>query len=325
MVTIRIGENEKDQRLDRFLRKYYRNAPLSLIYKLIRTAVKVNGVRVDKKTILCQGDEIFIDISEKEEEGFLSIKRVETAQKQFGIAYEDQNLLVVEKPFGLLTHGTKKGEKDTLTNQVMGYLIENGDFSPDREKIFTPSPVNRLDRNTTGLVMFGKNAGTVRALSQMIREGNRIRRFYMVITHGEIKEPMLLMDRMYKDKSENKMRIDRTKRKKPKSVMKTNIFPLKTSGGYSLVEAELLTGRTHQIRAQLANAGYPILGDMKYGKPEVHLNKEIITRVKAQQLHAWRLAFEKCISPLEYMTGKEIYCQLPKNMSRIKTILFKDQ
>lgn len=324
MVIIRIEENEKNQRLDRFLRKYYRNAPLSYIYKLIRTAVKVNGVRVDEKTKLCQGDEISIDISKKEEKDFFSVKHIETARKQFGIAYEDKNILVVEKPFGLLTHGTRQKEKDTLTNQVIGYLIETGEYSPDNERIFSPSPVNRLDRNTTGLVIFGKSAEAVRSLSRMFREKISIRRYYLAIIHGEIQKPMLLFDRMYKDKSENIMKTKIATCEKPETIMETQIFPLKTVKGYSLVEAELLTGKTHQIRAQLAKAGYPILGDRKYGSVESRQIDARIPKAKAQLLHAWRIVFENCFPPLEYMVGKEIRCELPKDMKKIETALFKE-
>ena len=325
MVIIRIEENEKDQRLDRFLRKYYRNAPLSHLYKLIRTAVKVNGARVDKKTMLSRGDEISIDISEEEEKGFIPVKRIETARRQFDIAYEDKNILIVEKPFGLLTHGTRQEQKETLTNQVIGYLIESGNFHPDREKIFTPSPVNRLDRNTTGLVIFGKNAEAIRSLSQMLRENNCIRRFYLAVTHGEVSESMVLMDRMYKDRSENIMRINRSARGKPELVMRTQIAPMAITKGYSLIEAELLTGKSHQIRAQLANAGYPILGDRKYKYAGNRQTYAKIPMPKGQQLHAWRIVFRNCITPLEYMEGKEIRCDLPKDMKKIKAILFKEQ
>lgn len=325
MIIIRIEENEKDQRLDRFLRKYYRNAPLGHIYKLIRTAVKVNGTRVDKKTKLSRGDEISIDISEEEEKGFISVRRIETVRRQFGIAYEDKNILIVEKPLGLLTHGTRREQKDTLTNQVVGYLIETGDFHPHRERIFTPSPVNRLDRNTTGLVIFGKNAEAIRILSQMLRENNCIRRFYLAVTYGEILESMLLVDRMYKDRSKNVMRINRSAKEKPELLMRTQIVPMMITKDYSLIEAELLTGKSHQIRAQLAKAGYPILGDRKYKYTENRQTHAKIPMLKGQQLHAWRIVFRNCIYPLEYMEGKEIRCDLPEDMKKIKAILFKKQ
>ena len=152
MVKIEIGKNEQNQRLDKFLRKYLANAPLSFIYKAIRKDVKVNGKRGKEDTLLQLGDEVTLYISETDMEKFRKERRGGRVKRQFSIAYEDENILAAVKPYGLLTHGDSREKKNHLANQVIDYLIEKGDYNPRIEKTFTPAPVNRLDRNTTGLV-----------------------------------------------------------------------------------------------------------------------------------------------------------------------------
>jgi 23S rRNA pseudouridine955/2504/2580 synthase len=321
MVRMKITANEENQRLDRFLKKYYRNAPLSYIYKLLRTGVKVNGKRVSPNTRLVLGDELTIDISKEEESAYLTREKPRTAKRQFRIIYEDENLLIVEKPFGLLVHGTAEEGKETLSNQVMGYLIDSGAYSPNQERTFVPSPVNRLDRNTTGLVIFGKNAEALRGLSQMMREKGFIRKYYLTVVHGEMKDPILLRDRMEKDRGANKVRILNDGSEAGK-LMETRAKPLKRASGLTLVEVELVTGRTHQIRAHLAKAGYPVIGDRKYGDGQK--DAKLLRRfpLKSQFLHAYRLVFENCLPPLEYMRGKEFQCDLPAGMKDISEELF---
>ncbi len=184
MENIQITKNEENQRLDRFLRKYLKNASLSYIYKAIRKDVKVNGKRGKEDQILYEGDEISLYMDSDEIEEFQKKKDRPQGKRQFRVAYEDENVLVVEKPFGLLTHGDITEKKNTLANQVLGYLIEEGKYSPRNERTFVPSPVNRLDRNTTGLVIFGKNAAALAALNKMIRERTSIKKYYWTIVAG---------------------------------------------------------------------------------------------------------------------------------------------
>ena len=158
MIEFRIEKNDAGQRLDRFLRKYLVNASLGQIYKMIRKDVKVDGKRPKEKDILQEGAILKLYISDDELEALKGKKKRVAAKKQFKIVYEDDNMLIVSKPFGLLTHGDGREKKNHLANQVVDYLISTGKFDPSASSTFTPSPVNRLDRNTTGLVIFGKNA-----------------------------------------------------------------------------------------------------------------------------------------------------------------------
>jgi len=321
MIKLTITENEENQRLDRFLKKYFRNAPLSYIYKLIRKNVKVNGKRTDVERMLAVSDEITIYISEDEAKAFQEKKTLSTAKKQFRIAYEDENIIIVEKPFGLLVHGDKTEKKNTLANQVTGYLAEKGEYVPGREKTFVPSPVNRLDRNTTGLVIFGKNNRSLQSLNLMIRERGYIHKYYLTIVHGELTKELTLKDKMEKDEIRNTVKVISLDSPEGK-VMETVARPLKTVRGFTLVEVELVTGRTHQIRAHLAKAGFPVIGDIKYGGKLSNKKMDEKFHLTTQFLHAYRLYFEGGAGPLDYLKGLEVKSNLPPNLEAIRADLF---
>ncbi len=209
MTEFEIGINEADQRLDRFLRKYLKGAPLGYIYKIIRKDVKVNGSRAKNDLILKRGDCVALYLKDEELAAFLSrpLNRPKT-KKMFGVAYEDQNILAAEKPFGLLTHGDAYEKRNTLVNQVTDYLIEKGEYSPRHEKSFRPAAVNRLDRNTTGLVLFGKNSAALRDLNRMVQDKDAVGKYYITVVCGELTEEMRLTGRLTKDETRNRVSVD---------------------------------------------------------------------------------------------------------------------
>ncbi|HWQ77196.1 MAG TPA: RluA family pseudouridine synthase [Anaerovoracaceae bacterium] len=321
MIRITITENEENQRLDRFLKKYFRNASLSHIYKLIRKDVKVNGKRAAIETMLSLGDELTVYIPEEEAERYRERKAPGRSKKQFRIAYEDENVIIVEKPFGLLVHGDKTEKKNTLANQVAGYLAEMGEYDPGRERTFAPSPVNRLDRNTTGLVIFGKNNKALQSLNRMIRERGYVRKYYLTVVHGEMKKSLKLKDKMEKDERTNTVRVLDPGTEGGK-IMETVARPLATAKGYTLVEVELVTGRTHQIRAHLAKAGFPVIGDVKYANKGQNKKIELDFNLTTQLLHAYKLCFDGGAAPLEYMKGMEVKAELPANFEVITASIF---
>lgn len=321
MINIEIGKNEQEQRLDKFLRKYLENAPLSFIYKAIRKDVKVNGKRAREDTMLRLGDTVSLYIREEDLSAFQKKRAFSHARRQFQIAYEDENILAAVKPRGLLTHGDQNEKKNHLANQVTDYLIETGAYHPRLERTFAPAPANRLDRNTTGLVLFGKTAEALRELNRLIRSRDQIQKFYLTIAAGELKEPLRLKSRMVKDRSKNRITV--TEAAGEGLEMETLARPLIARGGYSLIEAELVTGRTHQIRAHLASAGYPIIGDAKYGDPRVNGRMRQRFGLSAQLLHAHCLRFAAADGPLAYLAGQEITARLPEDFERIKRAIFE--
>ncbi len=322
MLQFTVGENEANQRLDKFLKKYLKGAPLSYIYKLIRKDVKINGKRMPIETILSAGDQVAIYITQEEADSYRERKMAyNRSKRQFGIAFEDENLIIVEKPMGLLTHGDQTEKKNTLVNQVTGYLAEKGEYDPRTEKTFVPAAVNRLDRNTTGLVVFGKNSRTLQTLNKMIRDRDHLKKYYMTIVGGELKKELILKDKMEKDERSNTVRVVSRESEAGKD-METIVRPLASKGNFTLVEVELVTGRTHQIRAHLARAGHPVIGDSKYGDPSVNRAIDRKYGLTTQFLHAYRLRFTNCAPPLEYMEGREVTAPLPPALAEIRKDLF---
>ena len=327
MIKLIITENQGGQRLDRFLKKYFDKAPLSHIYKMIRKDVKVNGKRSAAEAMLSAGDELTLYISQEDAEALQKPPKKVKAKKQFLIAYEDENILAAEKPFGLLTHGDKTEKKNHLANQVLDYLIEKGEYNPRIDRTFSPSPANRLDRNTTGLVLFGKKAGTLKELNRLIRERNCINKYYLTVVCGKLEHPLELCDRMTKDSGLNVTSVIPLDSEDGK-IMETIATPLEygmlDGKWFTLTEVKIVTGRTHQIRAHLASAGFPLLGDVKYGNPTVNRWASSKFGLNTQLLHAQRLEFADLgdSSELAYLQDKTIEGRLPDNFERIKKSIF---
>ncbi|MDR2156958.1 MAG: RluA family pseudouridine synthase [Clostridiales Family XIII bacterium] len=306
--------------MDRFLRKYLADAPLGLIYRLIRKNVKVNGKRVGADVMLRTGDEVDLFLPDETIEAMRRAKRTVKAKKQFRVVFEDGNILVVDKPFGLLTHGDGKEKKNTLANQVMGYLTDTGAYAPTAAAVFTPAPVNRLDRNTTGLVVFGKTADAVRDFNAMMRTAGDVDKFYLTVVKGTLAEELVLRDRMLKDRRLNRVAVLPAESGEGKAA-ETVAFPVAPLGAYTLVEVRLVTGRTHQIRAHMAEAGHPVVGDAKYGDRAVNAHMEESFGLTTQFLHACRIRINTGRGSLAYLSGRVFESALPENLKRIETAL----
>ena len=328
MIKITVMENQGNQRLDRFLKKYFAKAPLSLVYRMIRKDVKVNGRRRQPETVIAAGDEISVYISDAEADELRRQARRPAARKTFAVVYEDENILVAAKPFGLLTHGDGREKKDHLANQVLAYLADNGAYDPAADDVFAPAPANRLDRNTTGLVIFGKNSAALRELNAMIRERDALRKTYLTIAAGRILEAVDLEDSMVKDEEKNLVRIAEAQDAPEAKAMQTHVQPLAVGRAanlfFTFAEVEIRTGRTHQIRVQLAAAGHPLIGDRKYGDKKVNDYVGARYGLTTQLLHASRLTFAHCREdgPLAYLQGREFTCPLPERFRRIKEDVF---
>ena len=308
--------------MDRVLKKILKEASLSFIYRVIRKDVKVNGKRVSGETLLELGDsiEIFLPDEQIKELGRSRTARHPSAKKQFGVVFEDENVLVVNKPFGLLTHGDESEKKNTLTNQVVSYLASAGNSIGSDTNIFVPAPANRLDRNTTGLVLFGKTLPAARDLAAMLRGGEEgspyVEKAYLTIVKGTLKKPLTLKARMTRDGETNTTKVLPEASGEGRSMV-MEAYPVSAGRGYTLVEARLLTGRTHQIRAQLAAAGFPVIGDRKYG--DVAENRKMLQkyRLQAQLLHARRLTISEGLGSLEYLKGNTFLAEPPDRFLEI--------
>lgn len=321
MREVTITANDAGQRLDRFLKKYLCNAPLSLVYKAVRKDVKLNGKRAKEETVLSEGDVLQLYLSEEDLDAFTQKKRRAAAKRQFTVAYEDENVLVVCKPFGLLVHGDSSEKKDTLANQAVDYLIGKGEYVPRLEKSFVPSPVHRLDRNTTGLVVFGKNAQALRILSAALARDSGFAKYYDTIVCGSLKQELHLKNRLRKDEKTNTVRVLPESSAEGKYI-ETIARPLYTDGRYTLVEVELVTGRSHQIRAHLQYAGFPLIGDAKYGDRRQNARIAERTGLTTQLLHARRLIFTGLEEPLAYLNGQQAEAPLPPQWAFIQKECF---
>ncbi len=306
MREITVGTNDAGQRIDRFLKKYLRNAPLSAVYMILRKDLKLNGKRVKEDHMLEESDVITLYIPDSDIEAWTKSRDSgpKKAKKQFSVLYENDDMIIVNKPFGLLVHGDKGEKKNTLANQVIDHLIEKGDYDPRSEKSFVPSPVHRLDRNTTGIVVFGKNAESLRRLSKLFREekSEGLRKFYYTFVHGTVETPLHLKGRLVKDEKKNIAKVLPENAEEGKYI-ETVVVPVAVSknGKYSLVEIELVTGRSHQIRAHLASIGHPLVGDTKYGGKEIRSrNGDWSLGHTTQALHAHKIVIGdiECEAPL---------------------------
>lgn len=321
-MRFEAGDNEAGRRLDRVLKKTFGEAPLSFIYKMIRKDVKVNGKRVSGETLLKPGDnvEVFLPDEQIEELRRKHSTKAPGVKKQFGVVFEDEALLVVNKPFGLLTHGDDIEKKNTLANQVVAYLSDTGSYVPGGTKIFSPSPANRLDRNTTGLVLFGKTMPAARDLARMLQGsesgGAHVEKAYLTIVKGTLTKPLTLKARMERDGKTNITKILSGNSGEGR-VMVTEVRPLAVGKEYTLVEALLLTGRTHQIRAQLAAAGFPVIGDRKYGDADANRQAARKYGLAAQLLHAYRLTVSEGFGSLLYLKGKNFRAEPPARFAEI--------
>ena len=303
MRTLEIKKNDAGQRLDKFLQKHFKTLPKSLMYKYIRKkCIKINGKKCEIQTILCEGDVLtfyikdeFFEESEKKSYEFMK------APKKFDIVYEDENIILIDKKPGVIVHPDKNYHFDSLITRVQHYLYDKGEYDPEEEKSFSPALVNRIDRNTGGIVIAAKNAESLRILNLKMKT-RELEKFYLCLVYGiPEKSSDTLHGYITKNESKNKVTVHKSKVENSKEIQ-TKYDVLDSNDKYSLVEIELLTGRTHQIRAHMASIGHPLVGDTKYG-----YNKKAPDNIKYQALYSYKLRFNFSEESgcLKYLNGKE--------------------
>ncbi|MBR0301998.1 MAG: RluA family pseudouridine synthase [Bacilli bacterium] len=313
MLKKTISSLEAHQRVDKYLRKYLSQAPLSFIYKLFRKKdVKINGHWVKENYILNEGEELVVYVSDEQLEEFNQPRKVEKVSLNHPIIYEDENILVINKPRGLLVHGDKDEQRVTLANEVLNYLYFKGEYDPKENQAFRPAPAHRLDRNTSGLVLFAKNLECLQILEDLFKDKEEIDKIYLALVKGHLDEVMMIDAPLLKDEKTGLVKIS----KQGKSAL-TSVEPYKYYDDLSLVKVQIFTGRTHQIRVHLASKGLPVVGDSKYG--DFQLNKEFkdLYKFDNQFLHAYQIRFKNIKGKLSYLSNKTLTAPLPKKEEEI--------
>ncbi len=290
MRELTIGKNDSGQRLDKFLQKRFRTMPKAMMYMYIRKkCVKRNGKKCAIDDILREGDVLTFYIKDEFfEAGKEKHYEFMKAPTKLEIVYEDENLIKKKKKPGLIAHQDKSYHFDSLVSRVQHYLYEKGEYDPEEEKAFSPALVNRIDRNTGGIVIAAKNA-------------EAIEKYYLCLVYGKPgKDSDILRGYLTKNESKNKVTVHKTEVEGSKEI-RTKYRVLSFDGKYSLVEIELLTGRTHQIRAHMASIGHPLVGDSKYGR------KKAPEGFPYQALYSYKLIFNftEDSGSLSYLNGRE--------------------
>ena len=302
-TTVTVSKNDAGQRLDKFLTKTYRNLPMSLLYKAVRKKdIRLNGKRCEAADRLKEGDQIYLFLPDDALEIAPPTYEFMHASKALDIVYEDEHVLLLNKKAGLLVHPDDREFAETLIFRVQRYLYEKGEYNPADEQSFAPALVNRIDRNTSGIVIAAKTAVALRVLNQKLKD-REIEKFYLCIVHGKMpKAEDTLEAFLEKNESQNRVYISDTQKQGARTI-RTRYRVLEEKNGFSLLEIHLLTGRTHQIRAHLASIGHPLLGDGKYGTNAINKG----TGFNKQALCSYRLqfAFTSDAEELNYLNGKE--------------------
>ncbi|MBR2714963.1 MAG: RluA family pseudouridine synthase [Ruminococcus sp.] len=305
MRTITINKNDSGQRLDKFLHKRFRTMPKSLMHKYLRTKyIKLNGKKTTPEVFINEGDVLTLYIKDEFFENSKTEYEFMKASKKLDIVYEDENLLLIDKKPGVIVHQDKKYDADCIVHRVQRYLYEKGEYDPESDKAFSPALVNRIDRNTSGIIIAAKNAMALRVLNEKVRT-REIRKFYLCIVKGKPKKNSdTLKDYLTKNEKTNTVKVSKKKVENSKEIItKYRVVEYDKKLNLSLCEVELLTGRTHQIRAHMSSTGNPLLGDEKYG--DKNLNKKY--NKKHQQLCSYKLMFDFTDSEcgLQYLNQKE--------------------
>lgn len=313
MREVKIGQNESGQRLDKYLQKYFQQASKSFLYKMLRKKnIKLNGKKAEGNEKLQLGDVVSIYFSDETFDKF----RGKTDSCQYPIAkldilYEDDHIVILNKPSGVLSQKAKNSDT-TLVEYFLGYLQQTKQWRPD--EAFTPGICNRLDRNTSGVVIAGKSLLGLQKMSELLRL-RRVDKYYTTIVEGVMDEPAIIRGYLQKDEKTNKVTIYE-KMAPERSYIETAYEPLESNGEFTLLRVKLITGKTHQIRSHLSSIGHPLMGDVKYGARKIHGEKHFY-------LHADELVFPQMVSPFEKISGRIVRAPLPPEFRKKKEKLFR--
>lgn len=312
MKLVIVNENEAGQRLDKLLAKYLSEAPKSFVYKMLRKKnitlndKKANG---NEKTALHDeirfflSDETFDKFSKKNED-IPHMKKSSNLQ----IIYEDKHILLLDKPADMLSQKAKSSDI-SINEEMLAYLLESKQITREELRTFRPAVCNRLDRNTSGLIVAGKTLAGLQTMAEVFKDRS-LHKYYLCLVSGEVAEERTIDGWLTKDEKQNKVKISREQTEGALPIH-TRYTPLEIKNGVTLLKVWLITGRSHQIRAHLASIGHPIIGDTKYGNRKVNQKYEASFGVKYQLLHSYQLIMPRIKGELSYLSGREFTAKIP--------------
>ncbi|MBV1756585.1 MAG: RluA family pseudouridine synthase [Dethiosulfatibacter sp.] len=306
MIELNISKNDENQRLDRFIKKYLNDAPKSFIYKMIRKKnIKVNDSRTSIDYFLKEGDIVKLYISDDVVEKYRNQEMHIETGLNLDIIYEDENIVLINKPKGISVQPEQDG-----TASLLDVLLSEIEF--EETDTFRPAFCNRLDKNTTGIIIAAKTYEALKQINKAIKERN-VKKIYCTMVFGRIDQEIEIEGFLLKEDNEKKVTVSKQKKEGSKAI-KTIIVPKISNESFTEIEVDLVTGRTHQIRAHLQHVGHPLVGDMKYGGKYKHLS--------TQFLHAVSIRFVKIGGDLDYLNGKSFYAPPPLSYEQLKNELF---
>lgn len=312
MKEVLIGKNESGQRLDKFLQKYLKEASKSFLYKMLRKKnITLNGKKAEGKEMLAPGDRVSIFFSDDTLAKFRGAQSaVVYPVRDLDILYEDDDVAIINKPAGVLSQKAKDDDS-TLVEYFLGYLQETGQWQAGGA--FTPSVCNRLDRNTSGVVIAGKSLRGLQKMSELLRE-RKVDKYYVTIVEGVMKTPAHI--RGYLEKNEKSNTVTIFDGEAPgRDYIETAYEPIADNGQYTLLRVKLITGKTHQIRSHLSSVGHPLMGDVKYGGAKVQGERSFF-------LHAEEVRFPRLDEPFDKLSGRVVTAPLPPRFRKMKERLF---
>ena len=314
MQEIIVSANEAGQRFDKLLAKYLNEAPKSFLYKMLRKKnIVLNGKKATGNEKLAVGDSIKIFLADETIEKFSKVQ-IQHTKTKLNIIYEDENVLFINKPVGMLSQ--KAAAKDeSLVEHIISYMLDSGQLKEEDLRKFKPSICNRLDRNTSGLVVAGKSLAGLQIMGELFKE-RTLRKFYRCLVAGEVKEKQYIKGYLEKDEETDKVTIAKQPFGEALSI-ETEYEPIWTNGKVTLLEVHLITGRTHQIRAHLASIHHPILGDYKYGNKKINDRYKEKYKLESQLLHAYRLELPVMEEPMQAISEKQFVAPIPNLFDKI--------
>lgn len=320
MKEIQISDREEEQRLDKLLAKYLNKAPKSFIYKMLRKKnIKLNGKKAAGNEKLKSGDRICLYLADETIAGFREEPKAERRKADLSVIYQDSNVLIIDKPWGMLSQKSKPSDI-SVNELIIPYCLEHGILREADLEMFRPSICNRLDRNTTGLLIAGISLEGLQTMAELLRDRS-VRKYYYCIVKGTVKNKSRVSGYLYKDRKENKVSFSK-REISGGSVIETAYEPVVSLHGFTLLRVELITGKTHQIRAHLAGMGFPLAGDTKYGDREVNRLMKQKFDVQHQLLHCGCLVFPEKMERCRELSGRTITAKPPESFLRAADELF---